>query len=476
MDKWMNNNNFNKVLALALSIILWAMVHIDTASTPQSTSRLETKIIENVPIQVTGLDNDKYVLSRDADSVRMEVMGKSTDLTYVFSDAYKVTLDLSKAEPGTSEIALKYSVPRGVQLISITPEKVHVRIEQRNSKSFPVTVAAKGAPAGGYQLGTPVVEPSTAKVTLAASELDKVAKVQGTIELDGEKETVTEKKMKLYAYDSNGNEIKDAVIEPATVSVDLPVTLPFKSVPLSIGFTGRLPDSLVLSKVTPEVDSVIIYGQESALASVTSYDATIDLSSISAAGTSTLKLNLDPPEGIGDIEPKSVNVTVTASEASERTIPNVPVTLEGIGSGMTASVTSPAGSTVSLTLSGASPLLKQLDKGNIKAVADLSGLGAGNHVVPLQISLPRFIGLSGGQRPVVTVQLHNPASSVSPSASPVSGPAATPEPSSEPVTGSGNVDEPSPSAVNGNSGATPTVSPESGSGGETGGQSEPAMP
>lgn len=123
MDKWMNNNNFNKVLALALSIILWAMVHIDTASTPQSTSRLETKIIENVPIQVTGLDNDKYVLSRDADSVRMEVMGKSTDLTYVFSDAYKVTLDLSKAEPGTSEITLKYSVPRGVQLISITPRK-----------------------------------------------------------------------------------------------------------------------------------------------------------------------------------------------------------------------------------------------------------------------------------------------------------------------------------------------------------------
>ncbi|NGM85652.1 hypothetical protein G5B47_24950 [Paenibacillus sp. 7124] len=469
MDKWMNNNNFNKVLALALSIILWAMVHTDTTSTPQTTSRLETKIIENVPIQVTGLDKDKYILSRDVDSVRMEVMGKSTDLTYVFSDAYKVTLDLSQAKPGTSEIALKYSVPRGVQLISITPDKVHVRIEQRNTKSFPVTVATKGAPAEGYQVGSPVIEPSTAKVTLAASELDKVAKVQGIIELDGEKATVTEKRMKLYAYDKSGNELKDAVIEPEAVSVDLPITLPFKSVPLSIGYSGRLPDSLVLSKVTSDVDSVILYGQEPALASVTSYEATIDLSSISSAGTSTLKLNLEPPEGTESIEPKSVNVTVTASEAGERTFSGIPVTLEGIGSGMTASVTSPSGSSVSLTLYGASSLLNQLDKGNIKAVADLSGLDAGNHVVPLQISLPRFVELSGGQRPSVTVQLHNPASSASPSASPVNGSAATPEPSSEPASGSGTVEEPPPSAVNGTPSPTPqAASPESGNVGEAG--------
>ncbi|QWU15625.1 YbbR domain-containing protein [Paenibacillus sophorae] len=475
MDKWMNNNNFNKVLAIALSIILWAMVHIDSAPTTQSTASLESKIIENVPIQLTGQDDDKYEYSMDAHSVRMEVMGKSSDLIYVFSDAYKVTLDLSKAEPGTSEIPLKYSLPRGVDLISITPKQVHVHIEQRSTKSFPVTVVAKGTPAEGYRLGTPVVEPSTAKVTLAASELVRVAKVQGTVELNGENESVTEKRMKLAAYDANGNEIKDAVIEPASVSVEIPITLPYKSVPLKIGYTGSLPDSLVLSKVTPEVGSIVIYGQEAALASVVSYEATIDLGSINGAGTSTLKVDLKPPDGTQDIAPQSVNVTVVASEVAERTLQDIPVTLEGVSSGLSASVTSPPDRTISLTLSGASSLLDQLNKDNIKAVADLSGLSAGNHVVPLQISLPSFIELSNKQRPSVTVQLYSPASSASPSATPASGPASTPEPSTEPVssTSSGSVDEPAASANNGASvEPTSTASPDGG--GNTSGDSEPA--
>ncbi|AKG36468.1 CdaR family protein [Paenibacillus durus] len=462
MDKWMNNNNFNKILALAFSIILWAMVHIDSAPTAQSTARLESKIIENIPIQMTGQDNDKYEYSMDADSVRMEVMGKRSDITYMFSDAYKVTIDLSKAEPGTSEIPLKYSLPRGVELISITPKEVHVHIEQRVTKSFPVTVVAKGTPAQGYQLGTPVAEPGAVKVTLAAGEMARMAKVQGTIELNGENETVTEKRMKLAAYDANGKEIKDAVIEPASVSVEIPVTLPYKSVPLKIGYTGNLPDSLVLSKVTPEVDKVVIYGQEAALASVASYEATIDLSSI-GAGTSTLKLDLKPPDGIQDIAPKSVNVTVVASEMAERTLQNIPITLEGVRSGLSASVTSPAERTISLTLSGARSLLNQLNKDDIKAVADLSGLSAGNHVVPLQVSLPSFIELSNNSRTTVTVQLYNPASSASPSATPVIGPTATPEPSTEPVSGGGSVDEPAASADNGVSEEpTPTASPDGG--------------
>ncbi|WP_025691962.1 CdaR family protein [Paenibacillus zanthoxyli] len=473
MDKWMNNNNFNKILAVAFSIILWAMVHIDSAPTAQSTARLESKIIENIPIQMTGQDNDKYEYSMDADSVRMEVMGKRSDITYMFSDAYKVTIDLSKAEPGTSEIPLKYSLPRGVELISITPKEVHVHIEQRVTKSFPVTVVTKGTPAQGYQFGTPVAEPGAVKVTLAASEIARMAKVQGTIELNGENETVTGKRMKLAAYDANGKEIKDAVIEPASVSVEIPVTLPYKSVPLKIGYTGSLPDSLVLSKVTPEVDKVVIYGQEAALASVASYEATIDLSSINGAGTSTLKLDLKPPDGIQDIAPKSVNVTVVASEMAERTLQDIPITLEGVRSGLSASVTSPAERTISLTLSGARSLLDQLNKDDIKAVADLSGLSAGNHVVPLQVSLPSFIELSNKQRTSVTVQLYNPASSASPSATPASGSTATPEPSTEPVSGGGSVDEPAASADNGASEEpTPTVSPDGGD--NPSGDSEPS--
>ncbi|CQR58395.1 CdaR family protein [Paenibacillus riograndensis] len=435
MDKWMKNNNFNKILALALAIILWTIVHVDTAPTSQTTVNKESKIIENVKIEVKGFDEDKYVItSQDAVSVRLEVLGKKSDLTYKFSDAYKVWIDLSNIQPGDTTLPLHYSLPSGVTLQDINPNEVNVRVELRNTKSFPVSIVTKGKPAAGYQVGAPVIDPAEAQVTLASSELSKVSKVQGTIELDGESETIKDKKLKLYAVDSSGNEIKDAVIEPSTVTVDLPVTMPFKSLPLDISFTGQLPGALALSRVLPEQDTVTVYGTEESLAGLSSYEATLNLSAIDSAGTKELKLELPAPEGTVKIEPAVLNVSVVTSEVAEKTIDNIPIKLEGVDNGLSARITDPASKAVTLTVSGAPALLNQLDKNNISVVADVVGLKAGNHAVTLHVSLPRFIALANAsQRLTATVELLAPATP-EPTATPDNSSAAvTPEPTTEPA-------------------------------------------
>lgn len=456
MDKWMKNNNFNKILALAFGIMLWAMVHVDTAPVSQTTVSTQTKIIENVKINVSGFDEDKYVMDMDVDSVRMEVQGKRSDITYKVSDAYEVTLDLSDIQPGDTTLPLQYKLPKGVELVRMTPEEVNVHVELRNTKSFPITMITKGKPADGYQLGTPVLQPvGTAEVTLAASELSKVAKVQGTIELDGESDTFKENKMKLYAYDSSGNEIPNAVIEPSSVSVEIPITLPFKSLPLEIGYTGQLPDSLVLSRVTPELEAIVVYGQKDVLTALSSYEATIDLSSIDAAGTVQLKAELKPSAGIEKIEPATVNVTVSTSKIAERTIEGIPIKLQGVSGGLEAVITTPESKAITLTLAGAPTLLDQLDQDNIGVVADVSGLAAGTHEVALQVSLPRFIALgNSSERLTVTVQVQSPATPV-PSKAPETGSAITPEPSSEPAVGTGDATE----APTHSSGAVETTVP-----------------
>ncbi|KWX80304.1 hypothetical protein AMQ84_04095 [Paenibacillus riograndensis] len=435
MDKWMKNNNFNKILALALAIILWTIVHVDTAPTSQTTVNKESKIIENVKIEVKGFDEDKYVItSQDAVSVRLEVLGKKSDLTYKFSDAYKVWIDLSNIQPGDTTLPLHYSLPSGVTLQDINPNEVNVRVELRNTKSFPVSIVTKGKPAAGYQVGAPVIDPAEAQVTLASSELSKVSKVQGTIELDGESDTIKDKKLKLYAVDSSGNEIKDAVIEPSAVTVDLPVTMPFKSLPLDISFTGQLPGALALSRVLPEQDTVTVYGTEESLAGLSSYEATLNLSAIDSAGTKELKLELPAPEGTVKIEPAVLNVSVVTSEVAEKTIDNIPIKLEGVDNGLSARITDPASKAVTLTVSGAPALLNQLDKNNISVVADVVGLTAGNHAVTLHVSLPRFIALANAsQRLTATVELLAPATP-EPTATPDNSSAAvTPEPSTEPA-------------------------------------------
>lgn len=459
MDKWMSNNNFNKILALAFGIILFTMVRVDTAPVGQTTVDTKSKIIENVKIEEIGLDKDKYVLEyKDVDSVSMEVKGKNSDISFQFSDDYKVTLDLSKVEPGDNTLPLSYSLPRGVTLVRMTPKEVNVHVELRNTKSFPITLVTKGEPAVGYQLGTPVLQPTdTVEVTLPDNELSKVVKVQGTIELNGENETFKEKKMKLHAYDNEGKEVKDAVIEPATVSVELPITLPFKSLPLDIGFTGQLPGTLVLSNVTPELESVVVYGQANALAALSTYEASVDLSAIDSAGTKQLKVELKPPAGTEKVMPETVNVSLTISEIAERTVEAVPIKLQGVGDGLEGSIVDPTSKDIALTLTGAPTLLNQLNKDDLSVVADVTGLNAGTHEVSLRVSLPKFIALANSSVPLtVTVQLLSPATPV-PTPHPDTGSVTTPEPSSEPVIGDEEATE--KPTHSGEAGATATPVP-----------------
>lgn len=445
MDKWMKNNNFNKILALALSIILWTIVHVDTPTANQTTVNTESKTIENVKVEIEGFDSDLYVLTKDVESVRMEVRGKRSDLTYKFSDAYRVWLDLSDVKPGDNTLPLMYSTPNGVTLDDMVPNQVNVHIELRTTKSFPVNVNISGAPAEGYELGSPVIDPVNAEVTLPASELARVAKVAGNIELDGENATFNEKRLRLAAYDSKGNELENAVISPSTVAVELPITLPSKTLPLDISFTGSLPGSLVLSRVTPDQDMVTVYGSEEILKNLSSYEAVLNLSSITAPGTEQLKLELKPPEGTGKIEPAAMNVSVSSAEITQRTLSGVPIKLEGVDRGLTARILDPVSSAVDLTVTGAPTLLDQLDQNNISVAADVKGLTAGIHNLPLQVSLPRFIALQNNAEPLtVRVELLAPATP-GPSAGgdePTASP--TPEPSAEPASVDQTPIEPTP--------------------------------
>ncbi|MFD2880983.1 YbbR-like domain-containing protein [Paenibacillus rhizoplanae] len=92
-------------------------------------------------------------------------------------------------KPGDNTLPLMYSTPSGVTLDDMVPNQVNVHIEARTTKSFPVSLNITGEPAAGYEVGSPVIDPVSVEVTLPASDLGRVAKVQGKVELEGQNET-----------------------------------------------------------------------------------------------------------------------------------------------------------------------------------------------------------------------------------------------------------------------------------------------
>ncbi|MUG67064.1 CdaR family protein [Paenibacillus campinasensis] len=408
MDKWINNNNVSKLIALAVSVLLWAMVHMDNGTPAPPTTFIDTRLIEGVQIQTFGFDDSHYALTGiDKDRVDLEVRGKLSQIRLV-KDEYKVRLDLSGVkEPGTHTLPLTYSVPSGVELVSMEPSQVTVTVEKRVTRSVTVSIGTTGEPAKDYRAGTPMlIEPRQVTVTLPESEMEQLGEVKGFINLDGADETVTEKRIRLTAYDKLGNPMEDAVIEPSTVAAEVPVEPAFVSVPLDVDYTGRLPDHLVLSKVESKVKEVRLFGNQEALAGAEDYfRVTIDLGKITNSGTTVLTTDLTPPVGFEKIEPSSVDVEVTVVAHEEKVIDGIPIVLNGVPAGLEAAIREPRSQSISLEVAGAPDILRGLGPADIQAEADLSGMSAGVHEVPLQISLPDFVMRTDQERVTVQVEL-----------------------------------------------------------------------
>lgn len=402
MDKWLNNNNISKIIALIISIILWGLVHMDsgtTTITPSIPSNSGSKFIDNVQVQVVGFDEDKYVLyGLEPEKVRIEVKGKRTNITTNFS-AYKVKLDLSNAKSGTKLMPLTHELPSGVEFVSMDPSMVKVTIEEKKTKEIEANIITKGKINEGFQIGTPIIKDGgKVKVTLSESRMEQLGKVQSIIDVTGMTEPIKGKSVKLVAYDKDGNEMTDAELSPASLNVDIPITNLYKSIPLTIKQTGKLPSGYVLSDVTSDVEGVAVYGSKEALDKINSYSVTIDLEQFQSGTTKQYFVNLTPPEGSEKIEPSSVNVTIKVEPVDQKVIHDIPLTFINQNSTLTPKMISPTTEKMSLTLQGATDLLAGVSAKDININVDLNGLGAGKHVVPIEVALPHFVELAEGDK------------------------------------------------------------------------------
>lgn len=413
MDKWFNNATFSKILALLISILLWAMVHLDSGTTsPGITTAYDNKTIKDVAIQAVGL-NDNYVLSAmSTDRVNLEVRGQRSLLTSFFTDDYKVTVDLSNVKAGTETLPLRADLPSGVEVISINPSMVTVTVEEKKTKPFNVTIATDGEPAAGMRLGTPSSDPAAVNVTLAESRLEAVASVRGIVDVSGAKENVSERRVRLKAYDKNGQEIEEAVIEPATVSAEVPVVQGYKAMPIRVSYTGDLPDGLVVASVKPSVTEASVYAPTSVLSGLTgNVAATLDLGTLTEAGTKQVQARLTVPAGAERVDPASITLDVTvapdgAVPTTQRTIENVPIQISGAGDSGSVTIVNPESQTMNVSINGPEDLVKELTNNDIILVADTAGLEPGQHDVPLKVTLPKYISLADEGAPLsVTVQV-----------------------------------------------------------------------
>jgi YbbR domain-containing protein len=398
VDKWLNHPTAVKLIALALGILMWAVVHFNPSeSSPNNVSSLlETRVIDAVNIQPYGLDERNYVLlGLEPKTVKLKVRGTRSDLLAAKTNDYRIQVDLRTVGEGKHTLNLDENLPRGIQLVEMTPATVTVDVEALQIKEFEVNILTEGNPVKGYKVGTPIIKPSNrVHVTLPKNVLAQVERVGTSISIDGEKETLKNKSVKLTAYDQEGRIIKDAIIDPAVVEVEIPITNPFKTVPLQFKLLGHMPAGLSIASFKADVEQVTVYGPQEALDKIDFIEVDVQQDNLKNSGQVTVPLKVVAP--IIEISPKQININIEVLLSSTRSLEGLPITWSGLGDGLTVKIIEPSTGKADITIKGAPAILDRLKPGDVSVVADLSGRGPGTYTVPLVVNLERFMEQAGG--------------------------------------------------------------------------------
>lgn len=384
MDKWLRNPNVARVVALAVAVILWSVVRLDKDRAGSGATGVlpVSQVIYNVRV-VPLYDESRYAIREMSPSeVTLRIDGR------VGLTAYRVVVDLRNAGAGEHTITPRVEGVPGGARVAVEPASVKVVLEEKKSMEVAVRIAVRGAPADGYRVGEPVVSPGRVLVTAPESRLGEVDVVQGEISVEGADRAV-KKDVRLTAYDQSGR-VVDAEIAPQVVSVEIPVTLPFKNVPVRVDIGRPPPDGYAVASVVPEIREVTLFGPERRLEAIEFYAVpALDLSGMTVGGKVTVEL--PAPEGVERIKPDRLTIAFDIVAAAERTIGGIPLLVSGQNRDYDTRIAEPAGGFVSVRVEGAPALLERLRPEDVQAVVDVSNLPPGVHDVTVRFYLPPFI-------------------------------------------------------------------------------------
>ena len=183
----MNQTNGLKILALVISIILWAYVRVTQGGVTQNTI---TQLELRVPLETKGGGSNLIPFEKSADTITLVLRGDSEVVTELREGLVRAYVDLEGMAAGSNWPEVQVLVPAGVQILSKDPSSVNVHLSPLMVKEVPIKIATAGAPKKGFKVGTPIFSPNIVKLEGPEELVGQVNVVMGVVPVDGLGETI----------------------------------------------------------------------------------------------------------------------------------------------------------------------------------------------------------------------------------------------------------------------------------------------
>ena len=368
-------------LSVVLAFGLW--IFVTDAENPTRTRVLPL----DIPVEAVNVDPN-VVVANDLDNVRVRISVEEDVFESLTSGDFEATVDLEGLTIG--EYPLPVEVRRlttrgGLRIEDVLPEEISVSLVAKESKQVPVLINVTGEAATGYTMGAP--EPGETEVSVSgpAEKIALVTQAVGAIDVEGRTDSV-DQAIRLEPRDDNGNLVEKLTLEPQLVNVVIEIEQTTFSRPVTVSpdVTGVPADGFNVVSASSNPATVVIRGDQASIREMT----TISTQPVDVEGEEddiVRSVSLQLPQGISVIGSPNVTVTVRIEPAEGTVRFCVPLSVKGLGIGMSVRDDLP---TVEVTLKGALPDLLELTSTDVVASVDLTGKDAGTHSVKIEITLP----------------------------------------------------------------------------------------
>lgn len=368
----------NLAIALVIAVSLWVYVFIDQ-------DPVTTESIKNIPIKFLNeeslTDESLVVLQKDSTAVNVTFEGNRSSTSSAKAGDFRITADLEGLKEGENTVRINVSGPDNVSVENFSPQKVKIHVDKLVTEEKPVSAVIVNQDSDDSEPHIVQVSRETVSITGAETLVGKVAYLRAEVDASKVGDTMKALSTKLVPVDKEGNNAFGVTLEKEKVSVTA-VLHKTKTVNLVVPIVGNT--DYFINRTISAPKTITIKGMEEDLALIDYIECEpVDVAHIYE--NTVVELIPVLPENIEatmESEHLRANVTVTGASSVEVTFDETAVALEGVDMMYETIVEE---TLINVKVSGNDKALMSFNQNHLTLFADVTGLGVGEHMVPLTV-------------------------------------------------------------------------------------------
>lgn len=384
VENWLSKPKTLLFLSMIIAIIVFIVVDQKKLLFSESSA----EVLQNIAVS-TNYNEEAYVVEGIPETVDITLIGRKADLYFAKqSPSQDVVVDLTGLKPGTHKVNIKYNQALASIDYSVNPSTATVVIYQKISETKTLTYDILNQDKLDSKLVISDVRIGSDNAVIKGAEYQtaKVASVKALVDVnnfvDQKVGTTTLKDVPLKAYDEKGN-VVDVEIVPSKIDVEIDITSPSKELALKVVPSGEVTFGYAISSINISETKVTVYGDETALTSLTYIPVEINVQDLKA--DQQYKLEVQKPVGVKSMSVNNVTVNVSIGESSTGEIKDVSIGHRNLADGYAVQGVSATDVMVNIGMTGVKSVIEKITNDNVSAYVDLEGYGEGIHEVPVQV-------------------------------------------------------------------------------------------